>query len=478
MSIAAISTPAGAGGIAVLRVSGADAFAVCDKVFTGRTPLAAMAGYTAQFGHVADADGIIDECVALVFRAPRSYTGDVVVELSCHGGVTVARRVLRALLDAGAKPAGPGAFTRRAFENGKLDLTQAEAVAALIGAESDAAARAALHLREGALSVRAREIRAPLLHALAQFDAYIDYPDDDIPDLTPAMLGRTVGEARGALEALLATWDAGRVLFGGVDTVIAGAPNVGKSTLMNCLSRSERSIVTPLPGTTRDVVETTVQVGDVTLRLADTAGLREAADPVESLGVARTKARLWGAQLVLAVFDASRELTENDRALLGELPAASILVLNKIDLPVRCDETMLRAAWEAARVPGARGADGKDADAQGTDFAETKSTALHIVPVSLRTGEGLPALEATIEKMCLGDVDLSAPLLANERQRACVAAAREALDEALEALEAGVTLDAVAVSVTAALDELFALTGEKASDAVLEHIFAEFCVGK
>lgn len=317
-TIAAISTPPAPAGLGVIRLSGDEAVAVASRVFRpGRAgrDLAGLKGYTAAYGHVFDEEGDIDDCVALVFRAPHSYTGEDVVELSCHGGLYLLRRVLRAVLAAGARPAGAGEFTRRAFLNGKLDLTRAEAVMELIAADGRLAARTALAAREGNLYRRMDAVKNELVGLSAHFSAYVDYPDEDIPALDEAALDGVLARAEESLSSLLATYDAGRVLREGVDTVIVGSPNVGKSTLMNWLAGCERSIVTPVAGTTRDVVEETVRLGDVVLRLSDTAGIRETNDAVESIGVQRARQRMEQAALVLAVFDGSRPLSEDDRAL-------------------------------------------------------------------------------------------------------------------------------------------------------------------
>ena len=289
-TIAAISTPPAPAGLGVIRLSGDEAVAVASRVFRpGRAgrDLAGLKGYTAAYGHVFDEEGDIDDCVALVFRAPHSYTGEDVVELSCHGGLYLLRRVLRAVLAAGARPAGAGEFTRRAFLNGKLDLTRAEAVMELIAADGRLSARTALAAREGNLYRRMETVKNELVGLSAHFSAYVDYPDEDIPALDEAALDGVLARAEESLSSLLATYDAGRVLREGVDTVIVGSPNVGKSTLMNWLAGCERSIVTPVAGTTRDVVEETVRLGDVVLRLSDTAGIRETNDAVESIGVQR-----------------------------------------------------------------------------------------------------------------------------------------------------------------------------------------------
>ena len=453
--IAAISTAPAAAGLGVVRLSGDDAMTVADRVFrpatAGRT-LATRPGYTACYGHVFDADGDIDECVATVFRAPHSYTGENVVELSCHGGVYLLRRVLRAALAAGASPAGAGEFTRRAFLNGKLDLTGAESVMALIGADGRTAARAALAAREGAVFCRLSAVKESLLGVLAQLAAFVDYPDEDIPELRPDALRRTLCDAADALDRLLATFDAGRVLREGVTTAIVGSPNVGKSTLMNALTGFESSIVTAVAGTTRDVVEESVRVGEVTLRLADTAGIRAASDEVEAIGVERARGRMNTAALILAVFDGSRPLDEADRAFATEAAAATaptIAVINKADQALKIDREYIQNIFQ------------------------------HMVVISAADGSGLDDLRRTIEQVTgVSRLSGDEPMLATERQRDCARRSREALREALDALDGGMTLDAVTVSLDDAVAAILELTGERATEAVVDEVFARFCVGK
>lgn len=451
--IAAIATPPAAAGIGVIRLSGDGAIAVADKVFRplgkGKT-LGGLDGYSALYGHAYDRDGDIDDCVALVFRAPHSYTGEDVVELSCHGGLYLLKRVLRATLDAGAVPAEAGEFTKRAFLNGKMDLTGADAVMDLIGAGGALAARAALAAREGSTYRRAESIKATLLAVAAQNAAYVDYPDDDIPELSPEALGETLTEAENALEELLRTFDAGRLLREGVDTAIVGTPNVGKSTLMNRLSGSERSIVTAQAGTTRDVVEESVRVGDFVLRLSDTAGIRETEEEAEAIGIRRARERMQGAALVLAVFDGSRPLSQDDLSLLQEVGGPhTVAILNKADQPLLADTEAI-----AAHIS-------------------------HIVPLSAKTGEGVGHLTAVIAEVTgMAGLDENAGILTTERQRNGVSRALEAVREAKEALAIGLAVDAAAVSIDAAILALSELTGEKASEAVINEVFARFCVGK
>nr|MCR5782998.1 tRNA uridine-5-carboxymethylaminomethyl(34) synthesis GTPase MnmE [Clostridia bacterium] len=313
-TIAAISTPPAAGGIGIIRISGVDAVRVADAVFrsvSGRK-IDEMRPWTCALGHIADGDETIDECIATLFRAPRSYTGEDVVELSCHGGTYVTRRVLRAVLANGAEPAGPGEFTKRAYLNGRIDLSKAEAVMNIISARGEAALRGAVSALGGAVGRKIDEITASLVNASAAIAVWTDDPDEDVPAAHEDNLERVLRAAADGLSVLIRDYDNGRAVNEGVDTVICGSPNVGKSTLMNLLSGYDRSIVADMPGTTRDVVEDTVLVGDVLLRLADTAGIREDAGEIEALGVSRTVQRMDGASLLIAVFDGSQPLTRED----------------------------------------------------------------------------------------------------------------------------------------------------------------------
>lgn len=451
-TISAIATPQVPGGIGIVRISGPEACRVAQTVFCAKSgrPVEEMPGYTAAFGRALAGGEVLDECIALRFRAPRSYTGEDVVELSCHGGPYVMRRLLQATVEAGARLAGPGEFTRRAFLNGRIDLTRAEAVMQLIGARGAEAARAASAQQEGALFRHITALRGEIQEVAADLIGYIDFPDDDIPALEPPVLAKRLRKIRDALRELADSFHQGQLIYEGIDTAIVGRANAGKSTLMNRLAGAEASIVTEIPGTTRDVVERTVEFGGLTLRLADTAGLRDSADPVERIGVERARRRMAHAALVLAVFDASASLTGEDRRLAESLAGrTAVAVLNKSDRPSAIDEGYIRARFR------------------------------HTVNLSAVSGQGLPALaRAVAEAAGAGQLDPGEGILANQRQMECVARARRALDEALDATETGVTLDAVSVCVGGAADALAELTGEKASDAIIDRIFSKFCIGK
>ena len=451
-TVAAISTPLGVGGIGVIRVSGPDAFSVTEAIFApvSGKKLTEQKGYTAHYGRLHDSDGEFDEAVVTLFRAPHSYTGEDVTEISCHGGLYLLQRCLRAVLDAGARLAEPGEFTKRAYLNGKLGLAQAESVMDLIGSSGKQAARAALAGRDGVLSRKIDAIADRLVDIGAHLAAWNDYPDEDMESVEPENLSASLFAALEDCRRLLAGYDAGKVLREGVETAIIGRPNVGKSTLMNLLAGTEKSIVTAIPGTTRDVVEETVLAGEVKLRLADTAGIRSTDDPVEQVGVSLARKRLSSAQLILAVLDRSEPLSDEDLALLQELrDRPAIAVLNKSDLPQQLDEEKLAGLVQKT------------------------------VEISARSGEGADALVDAISQMLhLSDIDPTAPLGANERQRVCLQKSAAALQEAADAAAMGVTLDAVTVCLDEAISPLLELTGRKASDAVVDAVFANFCVGK
>ena len=451
-TIAAISTAQGEGGVGVIRISGSDSAIIADRVFKNinSKKLVDMKGYTAAYGKIIYNNEELDEAVALVFKAPHSYTGEDVIELSCHGGVYITKQVLRAVLDAGAVPAQAGEFTKRAFLNGKIDLTEAEAVIDIITAKSRSAARSAMCVKEGALRKRISSVKDELLALTAHLSAWADYPEEDIAEVDDKMIFSTCDSAIAELENLLSTYDIGQAVKEGIDTVIAGRPNVGKSTLMNLLSGSEKSIVTDIPGTTRDVVEDTVVVGDVILRLSDTAGLRNTDDAVEKIGVDRAKKRLEQCGLLLAVFDNSQTLDEDDYKLLelsAEVP--TIAIINKTDLDNKLE------------------------------IDNIKPKINNIVYISAANGEGREDIISAVERIAgTENLNPSEGILSNERQRSNVSSALKSVKEAKAALGIGLTYDAITVSLEDAISELLEMTGERTSDEVIDRVFHNFCVGK
>ena len=455
--IAAIATGHSPTAIGIVRVSGQGCFACCDRVFRAfnGSPFSQQTPRNMVFGEMLDAQGrVIDQGLAVRFPGPRSYTGEDSAEFHCHGSPVVLRELLTALFAAGARQAKAGEFTRRAFLNGRLDLTQAEAVIDLIDAETASAARNAAAQLDGGLRRVLEPIQDALLDVTSRFYAVVDYPDEDIEDIRPEQVAEALSSAEAQLTALLATCQRGKVLKSGVRTAIVGRPNAGKSSLLNALAGYERAIVTDIPGTTRDTVEESVLCGGVLLRLIDTAGIRDTADIVEQKGVERSRKALGSADLVLAVVDGSLPLTAEDLEVL-RLAAESprwIAVFSKCDL------------WDTrARSVGIVGSPAPAAS----------------VTLSSVTGEGLDELEAAVAALFpAGDPKEAGSLLTDQRQEEAVRRARDAVRRAQDALNSGLTPDAVLTDAEEALDALGELTGRTAKEEIVSRIFSRFCVGK
>lgn len=451
-TISAISTAPQASAVSSVRLSGENAIEIADKVFASHSgkKLCEIKGYTALYGSVFDKDGNFDNAVALVFRAPKSYTGENVVEITVHGGLYLTRRLLRATVEAGARLAEAGEFTKRAFLNGKMSLSQAESVSELISAEGVGQAKAALAATEGRINRQSEEIRHKIVSLLAEISAYCDYPDEDIVDVSRETLIKQITEISDNLALMTEGFERGSVIKNGVDTAIVGGVNVGKSTIMNLISGYEKSIVTNIAGTTRDIVEDTVRVGDFTLRLSDTAGIRETEDKVESVGVERAKKRIDSAALILAVFDSSRELTHDDLELINATADKNcVAVINKTDLENKIDESIIEGRYQKT------------------------------VKISAKNGEGASdlsnAITEALEKYKLSS---DAMLLVNERQYDCAVRAKKEIDSALAAAKEGQHPDMLGILLEEAVRALSELSGESATEAVVNEIFSKFCVGK
>lgn len=451
-TIAAISTAQGQGGIGVIRVSGEDSFTIVDKIFKSVSGKKIMdiKGYTALFGHIYNNEEVLDEAVVLKYVAPKSFTGENVVEISCHGGMYITKEVLNAVIMAGASLAEPGEFTKRAYLNGKMDLTEAESVMDIISAKSKSAARAALFVKDGALFKKSQQVKQLLLDKAAHLSAWADYPEEDIPEVSEDSIMEAIEESISILEKLLSTYDMGQVVKEGIDTVIAGRPNAGKSTLMNLLVGREKSIVTNIAGTTRDVVEDTVLVGNVMLKLSDTAGIRDTDNEIEKIGVQKTFDKINGAGLVVALFDNNEELNSEDIDLINRIKdMPCIAVINKIDLEDKVDKKYI------------------------TDNID------NVVYISAKQQDNIDELKNMIEKIAgTEDFDPSAGIIANERQRNAIRNAVNSLYEAKESLAMGMTMDAITVSLQETIDYLLELTGEKAGEEIVDSVFHNFCVGK
>lgn len=451
-TIAAISTAQGQGGIGVIRVSGEQAFTIVDKIFKSVSgkKIIDIKGYTALFGHIYNNEEVLDEAVVLKYVAPKSFTGENVVEISCHGGMYITKEVLNAVIMAGASLAEPGEFTKRAYLNGKMDLTEAESVMDIISAKSKSAARAALFVKDGALFKKSQQVKQLLLDKAAHLSAWADYPEEDIPEVSEDSIMEAIEESISILEKLLSTYDMGQVVKEGIDTVIAGRPNAGKSTLMNLLVGREKSIVTNIAGTTRDVVEDTVLVGNVMLKLSDTAGIRDTDNEIEKIGVQKTFDKINGAGLVIALFDNNEKLNSEDIDLINKIKdMPCIAVINKIDLEDKVDKKYI------------------------TDNIE------NVVYISAKQQDNIDELKNMIEKIAGTEgFDPSAGIIANERQRNAIRNAVNSLYEAKESLAMGMTMDAITVSLQETIDYLLELTGEKAGEEIVDSVFHNFCVGK
>ena len=453
--ICAVSTPLAEGGISVIKISGENAISIGAKVFK---PLSCksvenMAGYTCAYGKIVDKNGReVDDGVLTVFRAPKSYTGENVCEISCHGGIYVTKKVLRLCIEQGAELAQRGEFTKRAFLNGKLSLTQAEGVMETISAQGEYTLNSANLTKEGRLFRLISDMSRKFVTILGELAAWVDYPEEDLPEISEDNLRESLKNALAGLDKIIADHDSGMILKNGVDTVIAGKPNVGKSTLMNMLLGYDRSIVTNVAGTTRDVIEESAKLGELILKLSDTAGIHETDDEVEKIGVDIAKKKLKNAMLVIEVFDISRELDEEDLELLEyvkRLGKKVIIVLNKSDLENVVERSQLE----------------KYSD--------------YVIEISAKLDEGREELQKATEKLLgIGGYDADSTIFANERQISCAERARKYLAMALESLDMGETLDAVTVMIDNGANALLELTGEKATEAVVDEVFSKFCVGK
>ncbi|QBD81265.1 tRNA uridine-5-carboxymethylaminomethyl(34) synthesis GTPase MnmE [Ktedonosporobacter rubrisoli] len=472
-TIAAIATPPGVGGIGMVRISGTDAFEMA-------LPLLRRPGghsdvppsHQLTYGHIVDptTQEVLDEVLVAFMRAPHTYTREDVVEIQGHGGPLVLQRILRVVLAQGVRMANPGEFTLRAFLNGRLDLAQAEAVMDLIGSQTEAGLRLAMQQLQGKLSTQVQEARHAVLGVIARIEASIDFPEEEVPIPQPDELRPLITEALQQIESLLAGAQQGRLYRQGLRTAIIGRPNVGKSSLLNALLRSERAIVTPIAGTTRDTVEEVANLRGIPLHLIDTAGITPTADPVEQIGVQRSRAAAESADVVLFVFDGAETLTEMDQRVSDELQVMGfggqagsenlsskhkrpvVLVMNKADCPQRLEIDELQRMWPGAAV----------------------------LKTSTLTGQGLLELEATIADLVQAGkiVQSDSVLITSARHQEALRRATEHLRAAFDSLEQALPLDFVSIDLRAAYEALGEVTGETASEDLLDRIFSEFCIGK
>ncbi|HIF8573503.1 TPA: tRNA uridine-5-carboxymethylaminomethyl(34) synthesis GTPase MnmE [Streptococcus pyogenes] len=450
-TITAISTPLGEGAIGIVRLSGTDALAIAQSVFK-RKNLEQVASHTINYGHIIDpkTGTIIDEVMVSVMLAPKTFTRENVVEINTHGGIAVTNEILQLLIRQGARMAEPGEFTKRAFLNGRVDLTQAEAVMDIIRAKTDKAMTIAVKQLDGSLSQLINDTRQEILNTLAQVEVNIDYPEyDDVEEMTTALLREKTQEFQSLLENLLRTAKRGKILREGLSTAIIGRPNVGKSSLLNNLLREDKAIVTDIAGTTRDVIEEYVNIKGVPLKLVDTAGIRETDDLVEQIGVERSKKALQEADLVLLVLNASEKLTDQDRALLNlSQDSNRIILLNKTDLEQKIELEQLPA---------------------------------DLIPISVLTNQNINLIEDRINQLFFdnaGLVEQDATYLSNARHISLIEKAVQSLEAVNDGLALGMPVDLLQVDLTRTWEILGEITGDAAPDELITQLFSQFCLGK
>lgn len=450
-TITAISTPLGEGAIGIVRLSGTDALAIAQSVFKGKN-LDQVASHTINYGHIVDPNTgtIVDEVMVSVMLAPKTFTRENVVEINTHGGIAVTNEILQLLIRQGARMAEPGEFTKRAFLNGRVDLTQAEAVMDIIRAKTDKAMTIAVKQLDGSLSQLINDTRQEILNTLAQVEVNIDYPEyDDVEEMTTALLREKTQEFQSLLENLLRTAKRGKILREGLSTAIIGRPNVGKSSLLNNLLREDKAIVTDIAGTTRDVIEEYVNIKGVPLKLVDTAGIRETDDLVEQIGVERSKKALQEADLVLLVLNASEKLTDQDRALLNlSQDSNRIILLNKTDLEQKI---------ELEQLPD--------------DY----------IPISVLTNQNINLIEDRINQLFFdnaGLVEQDATYLSNARHISLIEKAVLSLEAVNDGLALGMPVDLLQVDLTRTWEILGEITGDAAPDELITQLFSQFCLGK
>ncbi|MBR3942264.1 MAG: tRNA uridine-5-carboxymethylaminomethyl(34) synthesis GTPase MnmE [Clostridia bacterium] len=443
-TIAAISTPLGTGGIAVIRISGDEAFCVTDKVFKGQGAkrLFEVSANTVVFGRICDLDGKeIDQVLVSVFRAPHSFTGEDVVEISCHGGILNTKTILKTVIEAGATLADKGEFSKRAFLNGKIDLAQAEGIIDLINAVSEKGVDTAVFQMEGRLSKEIGGLREVLLNLAAHLEAAADFPEEDIAELAPEVVLATLKESTNRMEKMLKTASYGKVLREGLPVAVIGKPNVGKSSILNYLTGEDRAIVTDIAGTTRDVIEEFVHLGGVPVKLMDTAGIHETDDVVEKIGVQKSLNAADKATFVLAVFDGSKPLDEKDKEVLKLVEnRPHAIVLNKCDL-------------------------GKVVDLDGME-------------VSAKNGDGMHKIVDMLVQFAEEDVSESENIITNERHYECLLNCKQAVDRAIESAEFGMPVDMLTVDIQTAIENLGEITGQTVSQEIVDRVFHNFCLGK
>ncbi|KRG11252.1 tRNA modification GTPase [Staphylococcus sp. NAM3COL9] len=455
-TITSISTPMGEGAIGIVRLSGADAVNVADKLFKGKQKLADVTSHTINYGHIIDPESeeVIEEVMVSVLRAPKTFTREDIVEINCHGGILTINKVLELTMSNGARMAEPGEFTKRAFLNGRIDLSQAEAVMDFIRSKTDRASKVAMNQIEGRLSDMIKRQRQSILEILAQVEVNIDYPEyDDVEDATTEFLLGKSNEIKEEINKLLETGTQGKIMREGLSTVIVGSPNVGKSSMLNNLIQDNKAIVTEVPGTTRDTLEEYVNVRGVPLRLVDTAGIRETEDIVERIGVERSRKALGEADLILFVLNYNEALSEEDRKLYEVIKNEdAIVIVNKMDLDKQLD----------------------------IDEVKEMIGDMPLIQTSMLKQEGIDQLEIQIRDLFFGgDVqNQDMTYVSNSRHISLLKEARNTIQDAIDAAESDIPMDMIQIDLTRTWEILGEIIGESASDELIDQLFSQFCLGK
>lgn len=463
-TIAAISTGMTNSGIGIVRISGSGALKTADRVYKGKRKLSEVPGHTIHYGHIQDGDEVIDEVLVMVMRAPRTFTGEDTVEINCHGGTFVVRRVLETVLKNGARPAEPGEFTKRAFLNGKMDLSQSEAVMDLISSQSDYALQSSMNQLKGNLKNKISGIRDRIIYHTAFIESALDDPEHISLDGYSEKLRAEAEEIMGEIDKLIASADTGKIMKEGIQTVIVGKPNAGKSSLLNVLTGYERAIVTEIEGTTRDVLEEEIRLQGLNLNVIDTAGIRNTEDVIEKMGVDRAKDYARNADLVIYVVDSSRNLDENDEKIMDLIcDKRTIILLNKSDLDMIVTEDVMR---EKMRETALR--NGKNVDD------------VPILVISARDESGISEFEETVKRMFIkGEISFNDEIyITNARQKSALQDAAESMGKVVESIDAGMPEDFYSIDLMDAYESLGNITGESMGEDLINEIFSKFCMGK
>jgi len=453
-TIAAISTNIGEGGISIIRVSGDKSIDIVDSIFLGKNnrKIHDIKSYTMRYGHIIDKNGSrLDEVIISYMKGPKSFTAEDTIEINCHGGVIGTNRILQEVVRAGARMAEPGEFTKRAFLNGRIDLSQAEAVMDIIRAKTELSMKSALMQSEGSISREIKAIRNKLLSVIAHIEVTVDYPEEDIEEVTAAEVSGDVTKIIGEIDILLSTADEGKILREGLSTVIVGKPNVGKSSLLNALVKEKRAIVTDVPGTTRDAIEEYISIEGIPIKIVDTAGIRETEDIVEKIGVEKSKEKIDEADLVILILDSSNKLSLEDREIIEYIKEKKyIVLLNKSDLGGKIEMDELK---------------------------NLKSK--YITKISVKTGEGLNYVKEHIKDLFFkGEIKTEGVFVTNNRHKQSLIRAKENLESSLNALEYTSAIDLASIDIRNAWANLGEITGEALEEDIIHKIFSEFCLGK